>query len=86
MAARTRSTDTTLFTKLLRDNLTTSTSDQQPAKTDEPATAEAASALEPAAEPPVETVEAENADNAEEQNTEEIMVEDSAAVETRFKT
>ena len=64
-----------------RDNLTTSTSDQRPAKTDVPATAEAASALEPAVEPPVETAEAENADNAEEPNTEEIMVEESAALD-----
>ena len=36
--ARTRSTDATLITQQFRDNLTTSTSDQEPAKTDEPAT------------------------------------------------
>ena len=42
--------------QLLRDNLTTSTSDQEPAKTDEPVTTEAASVLEPA--------EDENADKA----------------------
>ena len=47
----------------------TSTSDQQPAKTDEAVTAEAASALEPAAGSPVETAEDEIADMAEEPNT-----------------
>ena len=64
--------------QLSRDNLTMSTSDQEPARKDEPATAEAASALELAAEPPAETVEVEIADNAEEPNTEEIMVESAA--------
>ena len=54
--------------QLLRDNVATSTSDQEPAKTDEPATTEAASVLEPAAESPVETAEDEIADKAKEPN------------------
>ena len=68
-------TDAILIMQLLRDNLTTLTSDQEPVKTDEPATTEAVSALEPAAESPVETAEAEI---AEESNTEGIMVESAA--------
>ena len=59
-----------LIVQLLRDNLTTSTSDQEPAKTDEPA-----------AEPPVETAEDEIADKAEEPNTHEIKVKESAALD-----
>ena len=70
MSGRTRSADATLIMQLLRDNLTTFTSDQEPVKTDEPATTEAVSALEPAAESPNETAEAE-----------EIMVEESAALD-----
>ena len=54
--------------QLLRDNMATSTSDQEPAKTDEPATTETASVLEPAAESPVETAEDEIADKAKEPN------------------
>ena len=77
---RTRSTDATLIIQLLRHNLTTSTSDQEPAKTDEPATTEAVSAMEPAAESSVETVEDEIADKAEEPNTDEIKAKESAAL------
>ena len=80
---RTRSTDATLIIQLLRHNLTTSTSDQEPAKTDEPATTEAVSAMEPAAESSVETVEDEIADKAEEPNTDEIEAKESAALTPR---
>ena len=59
----------------------TSTSDLEPAKTDEPVTTEAVSALEPAAESPVETAEDEIADKPEEPNTGEIKVEESAALD-----
>ena len=64
--------------QLLRDNTTTSTSDQEPAKTDEPATTEAASAPEPAAELPVETAEDEIADKAKEPNADKNKVKESA--------
>ena len=67
--------------QLLRDNMTTSTSDQEPAKTDEPATTEAASTPKPAAESPVETAEDEIADKAEELNIEVIMAEEPAALD-----
>ena len=63
------------------DNLTTLTSEQQPAMSGEPAAIEAASALEPAAESPVETAEDDIADKAEEPNTDEIKVKESAALD-----
>ena len=67
--------------QLVRHNLTKSTSDQEPVKTDEPVTTEASSALEQAAEPPVETAEDEVADKAEEPNTDDIMAEELAALD-----
>ena len=67
--------------QLLRDNMTTSTSDQEPAKTDEPATTKAACAPKPAAKSPVETAEDEIADKAEELNIEVIMAEEPAALD-----
>ena len=78
---RTRSKDATLITQLLRDGLTTLTSDQEPAKSDEPATTEAVSAQEPAAESSVKTAEDAIADKAEEPNTDEIEVKESAALD-----
>ena len=69
--------------QLSRDNLASLTSDQEPAKTDEPATTEAASVLEPAAESPVETAEDEIADKAEEPNTDENKVKESALDPTK---
>ena len=67
----------------LRDNMTTSTSDQEPAKTDEPATMEAASVLEPAAESPVETAKDEIADKAGEPNDDKNKVKGSALDPTK---
>ena len=75
------SKDATLITQLLRDSLTTLTSDQKPAKSDEPATTEAVSAQEPAAESSVKTAEDAIADKAEEPNTDEIEVKESAALD-----
>ena len=70
-----------IITQLSRDNLTMCTLVRKTAKTDEPATTEAASAPEPAAESPVETAEVEIADKAEELNIEVIMAEEPATLE-----
>ena len=51
------------------------------ARTDEPATTEAASAPKPAAESPVETGEDEIVDKAEELNIEVIMAEEPATLD-----
>ena len=51
------------------------------ARADEPATTDAASAPEPAAELPVETAEDEIADKAEELNIELIVAEEAAALD-----
>ena len=65
----------------LRDNLTMWTLVRKTARTHEPVTTEASSALEPAAEPPVETAEDEIADKAVEPNTDEIKMKKSAALD-----
>ena len=70
-----------LIMQLLRDILTMWTLVRKTARTDEPATTEAASAPEPAAESPVETAEDEIADKAEELKTERIMAEEPAALD-----
>ena len=62
--------------------MTTSTSDKEPAKTDEPATT-AASVLEPAAESPVETAQEETADKAKEPNADKNKVKESALDPTK---
>ena len=81
MVAERRSTDATLITQLLSDNLTMWTLVRKTARTEEPATTEAASAPKPAAESPVETAEDKIADKAEELNIEVIMAEEPATLD-----
>ena len=81
MVAERRSTDAAFITQLLRDNLTMWTLVRKTARADEPATTEAASAPEPAAESPVETAEFEIADKAQELDIEVILAEEPAALD-----
>ena len=76
-----RFTEAALIAQLLRDNLTIWTLVRKIARADEPATTEAASAPEPAAESPFETAEDEITDKAEELNIEVIMAKEPAALD-----